>query len=101
MMVDVTKGREGHLRRVEAIGPRQGNIGRDGAGAIAHFVASKAVEQPLARAFRKRTALIFSSEVALAERRIGKQAYLLAIENLGEPGLEGAIDQVVGAPIQH
>src|SRR5262245_42648257 len=78
------------------MGLRQGNIGRDGPGAIAHLVAAKTVEQPLARAFRKRAALIFAGEVALAERRISEQAHLLAIEDLGEPGLEGAIDEVVG-----
>ena len=33
---------------VEAMGLRQGNIGRDGARAITHLVAAQAVEQPFA-----------------------------------------------------
>ena len=78
------------------MGLRQGDIGRNGAGAIAHLVSAKPVEQALARAFRKRAALVFAGEIALAERRISEQAHLLAIEDPGEPGLEGAIDEVVG-----
>src|SRR6185312_4653062 len=39
---------------------------------------------------------IFAGEIALAERRIAKKAHLLAMENFGEPDLEGAVDEIEG-----
>ena len=101
MMVLVTKGREAAkaiaiCAGIEPVLSRKRNIGRDRAGAVALLVAAKPVEQRLARAGRQRAAFIFAGEIALAERRIGEQAHLLAVEDLREPDLEGAVDEVVG-----
>ncbi len=87
MMALVTKGRETakrdrHLRRVEPVLPGESNIGRDRAWTIPLLVAAEPVEQRLARTGRQRAAFILAAEIALAERRIGEQAHLLAVEDL-------------------
>src|SRR5262245_32333691 len=99
MIVEVTNGRDATkasaiLCGIEAMLASGRNVGRDGARAIAHFVASEPIEQGLARARRQRAILIFAAEVTLVERRIGEKTHLLAIEDLAEPNLEGAVDQV-------
>jgi len=54
------------------------------------------IEQRFACARRQRAALVLAAQETLRQRRIGEQPHLFAHRNLGEPDLEGAVDQTVG-----
>src|SRR5262249_22731562 len=72
------------------------DVGGDCLWAVSLLITSETVEQRLARAWRECAAFVFAGEVALAEGWVAKQADLLALNNLGEADLEGAVDQIVG-----
>ena len=101
MIFDVTKGRDvtkamRELRRIDSELSRERQIGADRFFDFRLLITLRALEQRRARAGRPRAALIFAGEIALRERRIGEQPDVLALGELGEPDLEGAVDEIVG-----
>ena len=86
----------GKQRRFHAEAARQFVVGKQRLGGIRCLVTLASIEEGRAGACRKRAVVVLAGQIALRQRRVGKQPDVFAVADLGEVHLEGPVDEVVG-----